>query len=434
MAEVTDYVKVTLILSDASPGIPNFGAMLVLASSADADAGAMQFSATPAGVKAYLTDHGGKAGDPAAVLMDSIVSQTPHVDKINVYNPKHTTALDYSITPVGAFNEGDKYSLDINGTTITATCDADSSAAEIATALVALVDALPGVNATDDTGAFTLTQSGTEPLRLHGVDYSRFEVSVKSVVTGSVSDALNAAVLAEVDFYGFVMDHEDDVSIAAAAAWAEANRKICILRTKDADSVAGNGVLDTLFSAGYHRTVLAVSTSDAARLDAASLGQFLSTQPGAWDLQFKQHPPIVADKFTTAQISAIKDKNGMPYTRTSGVAFTDNGVAVSGRSLYVTRNVDWLQARFEQEVLTVLLENPVINIDLPGIAKFEAAYGRVLAEAERKNVILPGWTLTPPELDEISTADKNNGVIPGFVATATTGKPTRRVELEITLN
>ena len=423
-----------MIISDASPGIPNFGAMLALASSADADAGAMQFAATPAGVKAYQTGNGGNSSDSAAILMDSVVSQTPHVDKINVYNPKHTTVLDYSITPIGAFNEGDKYSLNINGTVITATCDAASSAAEISTALTALADALVDVSATDDTGSFTLTESGTTPLRLHGVDYSRFSVAVGSVVTGDVSNALDAAVAAGVEFYGFVIDHEDDASIADAAAWAEANRKVCILRTKDAASAAGNGVLDALYSAGYHRTVLAVSTSDAARLDAASLGQFLSSEPGAWDLQFKNHPTVVVDTFTTAQLTAIKAKNGMTYTRTSGVSFTDNGVAVSGRSLYVTRNVDWLQARFEQEALTVLLQNPVVNIDETGIALFEAAYRKVLAEAERKGVILSGWTLTPPALSDITTADKNSGIIQGYTATAETGKPTRKVALEITLN
>lgn len=415
MAEITEYVQSTIVIKDASPGIPNFGALLQLANSDDGDAGLHLINATPSGIGAWVDTYGGSTEDIGYKMLATIVAQDRHVPEVLWYNGKSVLTDSVTITPVGPFDEGKVYSITVNGTKLSATCDDASSATEIATALHTLADALTNVTSTDNTGSFTLTGAAAGDLiYLSAYSSKKFSVAVGDSSAGDASDQLAAAASENPDFYGILLDVKDDTSIADAAAWAETNKKMLVVRVQDSEALAGTGVLETLFNAKYHRTAVCFSEDDNARFDAALLGRFLSTTPGASDPQFKVAAGVTPSDLSASQFSALKAKNGISYTRTLGAPFADNGVAVSGRPLALTRNIDWLNARLEQLTLTVFLNQEITPLNSVGITLIENAIRQGLSEAETRGIVEPGWVVIAPSASDITADLKAAGLFPTF--------------------
>ena len=431
MAEITDYVDLTIVLADAAITIPSFGSMCVVGTSPAGDAGLHTIAATPTGLQAYTEELSGVITDAAYKMLGSCIAQTPHTAELYWYNPKNTPTTSLEMTPSGPFTEGKSYTMFCNSVELEHVCTASADATEVATGLNDQAALVVGVTAVDNTGSFNLTTFDSSYTSVFLKNFKSLDLGceVASSSAGDVTDDLNNALLANSDMYGFVLDLDNDTDLAAAAAWAEVNRRWLILRTKDQDVLAGAGVLDTLHAAGYHRTMLIFSEDDDGRADCALMGRQLALDPGSSDLQFKRLAGVTRSQLSAGQITAIKAKNGATYTVTSGVAMTDGGVAVSGRPMAVTRNVDWLDARIKQEIMITFANNEIVILGEPGIAKMEKAIRTVLEEAEDATVILPGWSLQVPSAADITSADKSEGLLAGFNFAAETAVGTRKVKI-----
>ena len=207
-----------------------------------------------------------------------------------------------------------------------------------------------------------------------------------------------------------------------------------IVRTKDTDSVDGNGLLDTVNAANNTRCAVFVSDDDNGRADAALMGQQLGYNPGEASFFGQRLNGVTASTMTSAQIAAIKAKNGITFTETRGVAFTDNNTTGAGRTLELQRNVDWLQARIEQNVLTEIVNNTIIIMSDEGIAIIEKAIKEIMVEAEQNNVILPGWELDIPKASEITSADAAAGILRGFDFRAVAAVAAKKIIINGTLS
>lgn len=430
MADISDFISLTITINDASPSLPNFGSLLLAAYSNPGSAGMHTYSATPAGIAQYLTD-GGLATDNAYHMLRAIVAQTPHVDKIKWYNTKSVPTTSIRVTPAGPFPDGKVFTLSIDGTVCSYTCTGGTGTAiTVAAGLHALANVIPGVTSVSSSGYFTLAASGVyNYVALDAYNPSNLTIAASNTHTVAINTALDAALLLDSDFYGVLTDMDDDTNLAALASWTETNKKLCLVRTKQAVALAGTGLIATLYAAGYHRTGLVYSEDDNTRADAALLGRQLALDPGKSDFQFKNLAGVTVSTLTAGQTAAVKEKNGITYERTSGVAFTTNGTAISGRPLAVTRNLDWLTARMLQLILAAQLNNEIILIDTDGISIFESAIRATLEEAEKARVILAGWKVVAPALASLAAVDTNAGLIKGFTFTAVSGKAARKIQI-----
>ena len=434
MAEITEYVQSTIVIKDASPGIPNFGALLLLANSDDGDAGLKLISATPSGIDAWTEDYGGSVNDIGYKMLSTIVAQDRHVPEVLWYNGKSALTDLVTITPIGQFREGEEYTITVNGSKLTAVCGVAATAADVATEIHTLADALAGVSSVDNTGSFTLSgATAADLVYLSAYSARRFAVTVGDSSAGDASEQLAAAADSNPDFYGILLDVKDATSIADAAAWAETNKKLLVVRVQDAQALSGSGVLDTLFQAGYHRTAVCYSEDDSARFDAALLGRFLSTAPGASDPQFKGAAGVTPSDLSASQFAAVKAKNGITYTRTLGVPFSDGGRAVSGRPLAVTRNVDFLNARLEQLALGVFLNQEITPLSGLGITLLETAIRQGLQEAVDAGILSSFDLIVPSEAD-ITQDLKNAGLFPAFKWSGVSVVAGRKVIIEGTIS
>src|SRR5688572_20441196 len=151
MSAATDFIDLQISINDASPSAPNFGALALFGYSSPGSSGWHTYTANPSGILGYLADSG-IATDAAYKMIQAMVAQTPHVNQIKWYNTKSVPTSSVRITPLGAITPGKVYKLTVNGVVCSVTADSSADATEIATALHALVNAVPGVTSTDGTG------------------------------------------------------------------------------------------------------------------------------------------------------------------------------------------------------------------------------------------------------------------------------------------
>lgn len=436
MAEASEYVDLVVTLADASVQIPNYGSMCCAGHSNAGQAGLHKIAANPAGVAAMKSDLAFAETDALTKMIERAVAMTPHTSDLYVYCEKNEPATSLQITPQGPFTEGRVWAITINDVICTATAGPSADAESIATALHDQADVITGVSSTDNTGSFTLaeTSAAFTSVFLSAYRSDRFDVVVGSSSAEPITDTLNNMLDANADIYGVCIDVDNAADLALFAAWCETNRKWGFARTKDAAVLDGLGVLDTIFNTGVHRTMVIYSEDDTGRLDAGLMARQLAFDPGASDAQFKRIPGVTRSQLTPTAIAAIKAKNGCVYTTTMGVSMTDNGLAVSGRPMAVTRNLDWLDSRIKQEVVSEFANSEIVILGTPGIAKMEKAIRTALEDAEDNTVLAPGWSLEVPTASDISTADKNAGLMKGFRFTGVTIVGTRKVGINGSLS
>jgi hypothetical protein len=123
--------------------------------------------------------------------------------------------------------------------------------------------------------------------------------------------------------------------------------------------------------------------------------------------------------FTTTAITALHEGNVNTYVRKLGVLQTSEGKDTSGTYLDVQRSIDWLQARIEENIMFVLLNNSgkipyddtgiaIITNTLQGVLK-QAVSAGVIAKDEAGNGI---FTVTAPKRADIPANDRANRYLP----------------------
>lgn len=432
MAEASRYVSLTISIQDAAFASPSFGALLVLGNSPTGDAGMHSIAATPAGLTAYVDDLSGAVTDAVYKSLSAVIAQTPHTSELKWYNSKITNTASIEYTPIGPFTEGKAYSITVSGTKCSYTVQAADTATEVATALHTLIDALTGVSSTDNTGSFTLVNAdGYTDVLDDAWSPKQFTVVDSSTTSSVITDALDAALADDPDFYGVVLDIKDATNIAAAASWCETNGKQPLFRSRETDNLSGNGVGKTLYDAGYHYSTVVFQEDSDNPAEAALHGRQLALTPGTSDYQFKRLAGPTVSTLSDSQINGASGINVMTYTRTRGVAMTDNGLAASGRPIALTRNVDWLENEILVNILNEFGNNEIVTLDSEGIAKMEKAIRAAMQEGQDIGVLQPGWTVTAPTT--ISQTDKNAGLMAGFSFNGVTRVGTRKVEIQGTL-
>lgn len=431
MANIANFVEVSISIQDLAPSIPNFGTILILAASAIPQDQVYVYDANPDGLAAYVAD-GGATTDPGYKALAAIAGMSPHVPTVKFFSRGAAATTDtYTLLPINVI-EGRTYSVTINGTEVSYTAVALDTATEVGAALEPLIEAIDGVSSTVSSGTITITATGQEDVYFEGVDPFLFTFNETTADSGADTD-LTAAAALDNDFYGVWIDSHGDADIADVAAYCEANKKIFLAQTFDVTSLAGNGVLETLYDAGYHRTGLLVAGDYDTPPSAALMGREFATDPGASSFAFKNLPGVTVDALSATHVNNVKGKNGITYTRTSGVSFTSSGKAVSGRQLHVTRNIDWLQARIEQGILTEFVNSEIVEMSDKGIAQMEKSLRSTLSEAERMHVILPGWTVTAPKKADLASADVNAGILRGLKFQAEAAKAAEKVIISGTI-
>lgn len=256
-----------------------------------------------------------------------------------------------------------------------------------------------------------------------------------------VAASLNAIMSEDNSWYGLLVDQAMAADYGDIAAWVEANKKIFIFWTIDANTPDGTKTTDpasVLKAMGYDRSAvifhIAPSSGDDYP-DAAWMGEGFPYDPGTSTWAYKTLKGVAADNITPAKETALQNKNCNYYSEVGGVNITQEGKVASGEWIDIIIGTDWLEARLRESVYSALVNNRKIPYDDTGIAMIEGLVKGVLNQAASAGILqADSIVVAVPRYADIPQADKLARKLPDVKFTALYQGAIHRVTINGTIS
>lgn len=427
MADISEIVVVNVVVQDAIIDAEGFGTPGIMTHE--------QFFG-PHLSQAYsnttdMVTAGADADGPTVAAATAILAQNPSVPSFKVLRRTSTPTTKTIVCTVNATNleANTDYSVTINGTAFTFNSGATPTAASVALGLDAAINAgSEPVTSTDNLdGTFDLTEdvAGDNFSLVLGPNSPDVPRLTQQDITADAGVAADYAAIKVEDqnFYGVGMTSTAKAEISALAAVVEADRKIFIAQTADADVLTdgASNIGEVLNAAAYNRTALFWSARNFDYAAFRWFGAMLHTTPGSATWANQILAGLTADDLGGTEIANLKSNNVNYYTEIGGVNLTRTGQMASGRFIDVTRGTDWTEARQEEGVLSVIANNEKVKFTDEGIALIQGALQDVLDEGVDNGLYAasPAPVVKVPKASTISTADKAARTLTGITWTAT---------------
>ena len=343
---------------------------------------------------------------PEYEAASSTFGQTPSVDRFAIGRIDSTTV---TYTPVVANSAA--YSVVINGTSFSIVSDSSATATEIVTALIAAINA----------GSEPVTASGTTTLILTadvgGVAFSaKASTSLTPAYGGteSITDALNAVILENNDWYGLQLHSHVKADQLEAAAFAQAAKKFYKTSSQDANIINQSESADTTSVAkafktnGYDRAgVIYGGNADAQYPEAAYMSVMFGYEPGSVTMNLKGLVGDTVDNLTTTQINNALSKNAAVYLPIGG---SNNILSPTMGDMTfddIIRDLDYAASDLQVSVFSVLKNAGKIPMTDVGIAQIEGAVQASVSRSASLGIFdANDITITVPKLSQLSANDR----------------------------
>jgi hypothetical protein len=387
---------------------------------------------------ADLEDYGIAETDDLYLAAKAVFSQSPCVSQLYIgrklvdsvsVTVTSASVSTYALT-IGYFDEdGVEQSQ-----TFSYTGETGDTTAEIATALAALVTGIE-VTAAASGSVITLTPSTAGDSFSVAVDGNL----TKALGTSSESYSLAlAAVLAETTgFYGVGIVSRESADVLSAAAWCEANNKLFGFATASATAYSSTSTTDLLSQVkalGYARTFGMYHALAATEWpELALMSNRFTFYPGAENWANVKLSAVTVDSLTETQSAIIKGKAGNTYEQFRNIAITQYGQVAAGEWIDVIRFRDWLVDQLKVGLVTLIVKAGQGAGKLPyiaaGLRMVKASIKSVLdlgvsrggiapEETDSDDNIVPSYTITIPDITEISAANKSQRILEDVKFTA----------------
>lgn len=436
-----DLVNVQITKETATVTRVGFGTPMILSTEADEDD---RFTTT---AKIYTSIDGlgplGDAFDPAGVtfLMAQIIfSQNPKVDKIVIGKRATPSIMKANLIPI--VKADTDYVVTIGGRgvagadveTFTFDSGATPTVASIIVGVVALINAgaqkvLATNNTSTDMDIETAATAGgiaaaEKPYTLQ-FDRSLWTAQNVTADTGIATDlsTVRNAVDGDDDWYALFADTFGKAEITALAAAIEALFKIYLPTTFDADVLTASttDIGSTLQASNFARTALSWhETPGVIDLGAAWGGEELPQDPGSITWKFKSLGGPAFSRLTPSELAELKGKNVNNYIRKAGNNMTQEGVTASGEFIDITRGIDFITARLQENIFGRMINLPKIPFTDPGIAVIEAEVRGVMQLGISQGIFTadPAPLVTVPLANDVDVNDRANRILPDVRFTA----------------
>ncbi len=262
--------------------------------------------------------------------------------------------------------------------------------------------------------AWVNTQGGTDTIALTD--------QTADPATGIATD-LATIMAADNAFYGVLLDSNSNAQITAAAAFVEANRIIMAAQTADAGSFSSGSTTDTLAvlkahayarSAGFYHPSVGVNF-----FAAAMMGNRFPDDPGSDTWAFKTLPGVAVYAISDTKQSVINGKNGSVYVDVGGISVTYEGKSGSGEFIDIVRFVDWLQARMQERIFTILANAKKVPFTDDSVNMFVNEILAQLGEGVQVGGLISGTQqASGPKVADVDQADRVNRHLPDLFFSA----------------
>lgn len=309
------------------------------------------------------------------------------------------------------------------------------TATQIRDALITLINAATvttGVTAAPGLAADTIDLTSIALFTLTLASPGSVMTSSLRTLNGGVPEDLAAITDENADWYALLLSDRADAPILSAARAIETQRRIYLAQSSDAaivdtpfDAVVHPDIASKLKALALARTAVFYTATDTNDLAAGIAGLQLPKTPASSTWKFKTVAGVLVDAFTATQLVNIKGKDANGYREVAGRNMTFEGTVAEGEFLDVIRGIDKLNQDIQANVFGTLLKNEKIDFTNPGIQLIAAdvtaglltSVSAGLIATSRPNAITgdeetPAFTVTPPNVADISSADRENRIIP----------------------
>lgn len=344
----------------------------------------------------------------------AVFAQNPRPTQLAIGRLDVANTMVVTCTPV--VQNTHLYTVTINGVDFTFTSDGSATAAEIVAGLVAAING----------GTEPVTASGSTTLILTAdvagtnfeleVDYSDLRPNDDTADTCDIEAQLAAITVVSDAWYALHLVDRSAAITEAAAAYIETVKKIFVATSGDYDILTSSttDLASALQDAAYARTALLFSRLPHKASGAAWAGNQLPFDPGSTTWAFKTLAGVPADSFPDAgEIVFMKAKNCNYYSTVAGINVTQQGKTASGEFIDVTIFLDWLKARMQERIFSLLANSKKIPFTAAGIGLIENTVRAQLAEGVRVGGLEDDDVLqvTVPLISEVDPVDKANRLL-----------------------
>lgn len=401
MATLDDIVSVQIALQTTGVARGNFGTPMIVAP-------LMTF---PERVRVYTSYNAASEDDlPPNVLtaLSDAFGQIPRPRQIKVGRRSVLKGV-IQVADVIALAT---YAFTVGSDTYSYTADGTPTAAEIVAGLAAavLADTNEIITATVVGNTLEVAWTGNNIDSIALLSHLQWGTITPLAAGSAVADDLDAIVDEDQSWYGLVMVERVKQTQLAAAEWTEANDRLFITATNEAD-VLNAGVttdlLSVLKNTRYYRTAALFHTNAATEYpDAAWAARVFTIQPGAETWALKGLASVTPSPLTATQKQTVVNKGGNTFEfYQAQVALTNPGKVSAGEWIDVIRFRDWLKDVIQTNMAQMMINRDKVPYTDPGIQLCVNNLRKSLQEGVNVGGIAP---------DEL---DANGNTVPGFVIT-----------------
>lgn len=409
-----------------------------------------------------MIDAGFSVDDPAYLWALTVQGQQFSPNQFAIGRRGEGTAQVDTVTITTA-DEG-VWSYSINGISISYTASDTATEVQIAQGLMtALIDynqnnqntgipvIVPG--GTLATADFTVTAwvpgEGfvNGGLTAPGTGAGTFANTTPNAAAEDITTALNAVVAENDDWYGLNIEARQDADIIATNTWVASQLKVFVAQSSDPDvpTTTTPNIATQLQATSNTRTQLMWYHRDQDFADGAMLGRALAAQlddpapAGQITWAAKQLQVIATSPLNTGQLANIEANGADAYTETKGRGVVWLGRSVEGEFMDVQTTIDWVQSRMGERLFAVIASTPTkVGFDDAGIASLKAEGLGLLREGVAANHFLgddPDFPrVTVPRSTDVSTTDRNNRILRGYLAEAIIQGAIHKVIVQVALS
>lgn len=415
---VSNVVNVQVVMSPIAAALRNFGAVLIVGSSAVIPVTERIRTYTSAAEVA--ADFGSDAPEYQAAVTFFAQSPTPRSVQVGRWAESATPAilqgaiLTAAQQNIEAFNEitDGTLELTIDGSSVTLD-EIDLSTATNLNGVASTIDAaLASAGACVWTGErFEIMSTGTGASASITAAESGTLADMMGLTGGaavipgfdaeSILDCVNALMDTPSWYALYIADDSiGDEDILAVAAAIEASRTTHIYAvtsqsTSEIDSTQTSSIGYKLGRANLSRTLWMYSSTNAHA--AVSILGRMSTvnfegSNTVITLKFKQCPTIVSENLKTSQALAISGNNGNVFVQyQNDSAIVQEGTMANGFFIDEIHDLDWLQNRVETDLWNLLYTSTTkIGQDEAGMNSILTTVNRSLEQAVTNGTVAPG--------------------------------------------
>ena len=400
MATLDDIVSVQIALQTTGVTRGDFGTPMIVAP-------LMTF---PERVRVYTSYNAASEDDlPPALLtaLSDCFGQIPRPRQVKVGR----RAVLSAVIEVADLIALGTYSFKVNGESYSYTADSTPTKAEIATALALAVtsdtDEVITATAVGDTVEIAwMSTVGSVEL----VSNLQWGAITPLAAAAAVANDLDAILDEDNRWYGLVMVERVKQTQLDAAAWTEANDKLFVTATSEADVLnpsVTTDLISVLKNTRYFRTAVLYHTNAATEYpDAAWAGRVFTIQPGAETWALKSLASVTPSPLTSTQKQTVVNKGGNAFEfYQAQIALTNPGKVAAGEWIDVIRFRDWLKDTIQVNMVQMMINRDKVPYTDAGIQLCVNNLRKSLQEGQNVGGIAP---------DEL---DANNNTVPGFVIT-----------------